>query len=58
MLLASDTGHPDLVAAVCWRHYNAFTPAVPPTAKVATLALQPVVNLGRLASRTLESVVA
>lgn len=51
-LLASDTGHSDLAAALCWRHYDGFIPAAPLTAKVAKLALQPMVNLGRLAIRT------
>ncbi|QRN81328.1 MAG: hypothetical protein JK586_07815 [Nocardiopsis sp. BM-2018] len=51
-LLASDIGLPDLASDLCWQHYDLFTPAVPLTAKVATLALQPVVNLGRLSIRT------
>lgn len=51
-LLASDTGHPDLAAALCWRQYEAFLPAVPLTVKAATFALQPLVNLARLAIRT------
>ncbi len=51
-LLASDTGHPDLAATLCWRQYEAFLPAVPLTVKAATFALQPLVNLARLAIRT------
>lgn len=51
-LLASDTGHPDLAAALCWQQYEAFLSAVPLTTQAATFALQPLVNLGRLAIRT------
>ncbi|WP_435110008.1 hypothetical protein [Nocardiopsis synnemataformans] len=51
-LLASDTGHPDLAATLCWRQYEAFLPAAPLTVKAATFALQPLVNLARLAIRT------
>lgn len=51
-LLASDTGHSDLAAALCWQQYETFLPAIPLTAQEATFALQPLVNLGRLAIRT------
>jgi hypothetical protein len=51
-LVASDNGDADLAAALCWQQYEAFLPAVPLTAKAATFALQPLVNLARLAIRT------
>ncbi|WP_187294550.1 hypothetical protein [Nocardiopsis alba] len=51
-LIASDTGQPDLAEALCWQQYETFAPAAPLTAKAATFAVQPLVNLGRLAIRT------
>ena len=51
-LIASDTGQPDLAQALCWQQYDVFASAGPLTAKTALLALQPLVNLGRLAIRT------
>lgn len=51
-LLASDIGQPALAEALCWQQYETFTPATPLTAKAATFAVQPLVNLGRLAVRT------
>ncbi|GHD36651.1 hypothetical protein GCM10007147_44160 [Nocardiopsis kunsanensis] len=51
-LIASDLGQPGLAEALCWQQYETFTPATPLTAKAATFALQPLVNLGRLAIRT------
>ncbi|MFY7069434.1 hypothetical protein ACOQFV_26550 [Nocardiopsis changdeensis] len=51
-LVASDTGQPDLAEALCWQQYDVFASAGPLTAKTALLALQPLVNLGRLAIRT------
>lgn len=51
-LIASDTGHPNLATALCWQQYETFALAGPLTVKAATFALQPLVNLGRLAIRT------
>lgn len=51
-LIASDIGNPDLAAALCWQQYETFLPTTPLTAKVAIFALQPLVNLARLAIRT------
>ncbi|CAM4072560.1 hypothetical protein [Nocardiopsis rhodophaea] len=50
-LIASDTGKPAVARHLCWQHYDLFTQAAPLTARAATLALQPLVNLGRLAIR-------
>ncbi|GAA1111707.1 hypothetical protein [Nocardiopsis metallicus] len=51
-LIASDTGHPGLATTLCWQQYETFTLAARLTAKAATFALQPLVNLARLAIRT------
>jgi hypothetical protein len=51
-LIASDTGDADLAAALSWQQYEAFLPAAPLTTMAATFALQPLVNLARLAIRT------
>ncbi|MEE2044785.1 hypothetical protein Q7689_15620, partial [Nocardiopsis tropica] len=51
-LLASDIGAPELAAALCWQQYATFRHAAPLTVAAAILAVQPLVNLGRLAIRT------
>ncbi|MGH4015924.1 MAG: hypothetical protein ACRDSL_18785 [Pseudonocardiaceae bacterium] len=50
-LIASDCGLVDLARQLCWRQFDIFQAATPLTAKTAKLALQPIVNLGRLATR-------
>ncbi len=50
-LIASDCGLVDLAQQLCWRQFDLFQAATPLTAKTAKLALQPIVNLGRLATR-------
>ncbi|WNV90242.1 hypothetical protein [Umezawaea sp. Da 62-37] len=50
-LIASDCGLPDLARQWCWQQFDRFAAVAPLTAKAAKLALQPIVNLGRLASR-------
>ncbi len=47
-LIASDTGHPVLAESLCWRQYDLFAAAAPLTARAATFAVQPLVNLARL----------
>jgi len=51
-LLASDSGLPELAARWCWRQFLVFQQAAPLPAPILKAALQPLVNLGRLASRT------
>jgi len=51
-LLASDCGLVDLAHQLCWRQFDIFQAATPLTVKTAKLALQPIVNLGRLATRS------
>ena len=50
-LITSDCGLVDLAQQLCWCQFNVFHAATPLTAKTAKLALQPIVNLGRLATR-------
>ncbi|MGH3922424.1 MAG: hypothetical protein ACRDTT_06070, partial [Pseudonocardiaceae bacterium] len=50
-LIASDCGLADLAQQLCWRQFDIFQAVTPLTAKTAKLALQPIVNLGRLATR-------
>ncbi|MGH8885343.1 MAG: hypothetical protein ACRDYX_09270 [Egibacteraceae bacterium] len=50
-LILSDCGLADLAQQLCWRQFDMFHAATPLTAKTAELALQPVVNLGRLLTR-------
>ncbi len=50
-LIASDCGLTDLARQLCWRQFDIFHAAAPLTATTAKLALQPIVNLGRLAIR-------
>lgn len=42
----------DLAQQLCWRQFDIFQAAAPLTAKTAKLALQPIVNLGRMATRS------
>ncbi|KAA9379639.1 hypothetical protein F5972_08270 [Microbispora cellulosiformans] len=51
-LIASDCGLPALAADLCWTQFAIFHTARPYTAAVAKLALQPLINLGRLHART------
>lgn len=50
-LIASDCSLVDLARQLCWRQFDVFHAATPLTAKTAKLALQPIINLGRLATR-------
>ncbi|WP_338598499.1 hypothetical protein [Saccharopolyspora sp. SCSIO 74807] len=50
-LIASDCGLADLARALCWRQFEIFHTAVPLAGEAAKMALQPLVNLGRLATR-------
>lgn len=50
-LITSDCGIVDLARQLCWRQYDVFQAATPLTAKTGKPALQPIVNLGRLATR-------
>lgn len=50
-LIASDCGLPDLARQLCWQQFDRFAAEAPLTDKAAKLALQPIVNLGRLAGR-------
>lgn len=47
-LIASDCGLTDLAQQLCWRQFDIFRTATPLAMRTAKLALQPVVNLGRL----------
>ncbi len=51
-LILSDCGFSDLAHQLCWRQFDVFHAARPLTARTAKLALQPIVNLGRLLTRT------
>lgn len=50
-LVASDCGARDLARSLCWRHFNVYLPAWPLDAQHARRALEPLVNLARLAIR-------
>lgn len=50
-LIASDCGLADLARDLCWRQFDIFHTAAPLTGQAAKMALQPLVNLGRLATR-------
>jgi hypothetical protein len=50
-LILSDCGLTDMANQLCWKQYDLFQAAAPLTAKTAKLALQPIVNLGRLLIR-------
>jgi hypothetical protein len=51
-LIASDCGLPDLARQLCWRQFDIFQAAAPLSKTAAKYALQPIVNLGRLLTRT------
>ncbi|QFY11514.1 hypothetical protein GBF35_37450 [Nonomuraea phyllanthi] len=50
-LIASDCGVPAMARSLCWRHFAAYLPAWPLDAPQARHALEPLVNLARLAIR-------
>ena len=50
-LIASDTGIPELVAALCWRQHEIFASAGPLTPDIAVIALMPLVNIARQQAR-------
>ncbi|CRK57674.1 hypothetical protein associated with LanBC [Alloactinosynnema sp. L-07] len=50
-LILSDCGLTDMANQLCWKQYDIFQAAAPLTAKTAKLALQPIINLGRLLIR-------
>jgi hypothetical protein len=50
-LIASDCGLADLAWQLCWRQFDTFSAAMPLTPQAARLALQPLINLGRLLTR-------
>ncbi|CAO5178794.1 conserved hypothetical protein [Frankia sp. AiPs1] len=50
-LLASDLGHSHLATRLCYQQFHAFNHAGPLPPSLATAAMQPLVNLGRLAIR-------
>lgn len=54
-LLLSDCGLANLAQQLCWRQFDIFHAATPLTAKTAIFALQPIVNLGRLLTRSGQS---
>ncbi|WP_156819378.1 hypothetical protein [Pseudonocardia sp. HH130630-07] len=49
-LLASDQQHPDLARELCWQHHRRY-PLAPRSEREARFALEPLVNLARLALR-------
>ncbi|MFC5814164.1 hypothetical protein [Nonomuraea harbinensis] len=50
-LIASDCGIPITARSLCWRHFTAYLPARPLGAREARHALEPLINLARLAIR-------
>ncbi len=50
-LIASDCGLPDLARSLCWKQFEIFHDSRPFHAETAKLALQPLINLGRLLVR-------
>lgn len=50
-LIMSDCGLPDLARDLCWQQFEVFLTARPRNAAIAKLALQPLINLGRLLIR-------
>ncbi|MGV9386229.1 hypothetical protein ACWDRB_61235 [Nonomuraea sp. NPDC003707] len=50
-LIASDCGDTATARSLCWRHFTAYLPAWPLDAPQARYALEPLVNLARLAIR-------
>jgi hypothetical protein len=54
-LIASDCGAEQLAIQLCWSQYELFANAAPLDAKTAEIAVQPLVNLGRILIRARES---
>jgi hypothetical protein len=50
-LIASDTGIPDLAAALCWRQHEIFADAGVLAPDIAIIALMPLVNIARQQAR-------
>lgn len=50
-LIASDCGLPDLAGELCWRQFTVLHAAAPLSGTIAQYALEPLINLGRLATR-------
>ncbi len=50
-LIASDCGMPGLARDLCWRQFEIYAAAGPYDTTTAKLALQPLINLGRLRTR-------
>ncbi|MEV0593706.1 hypothetical protein [Nonomuraea cavernae] len=50
-LIASDCGDSAMARSLCWRHFAAYRPAWPLDAPQARHALEPLINLARLAIR-------
>jgi hypothetical protein len=50
-LIASDCGLVDLAHELCWRQFEVLHAAAPLPATAAQYALEPIINLGRLATR-------
>lgn len=50
-LIVSDCGLPDLARSLCWKQFEIWRDARPFDAPTAKLALQPLINLGRLRAR-------
>ncbi|MEU4446933.1 hypothetical protein AB0K14_19470 [Actinosynnema sp. NPDC050801] len=57
-LVASDCGLPDLARELCLRQFTALHAAAPLAATTAQYALEPLVNLGRLATRRGDGITA
>jgi hypothetical protein len=57
-LIASDSGLPDLARELCWRQFTVMHAAAPLLATTAQYALEPIINLGRLAARRGDGVAA
>jgi hypothetical protein len=51
-LVLSDCGLEDLAKGLCWRQFDIFYAAAQLEARTSKLALQPVVNIGRLLIRS------
>lgn len=50
-LIASDIGAGDLAADMCWQQFHAFAERAPLNSVDASLAMEPIINLARLAVR-------
>jgi hypothetical protein len=57
-LIASDCGLPDLASELCWRQFTVLHAAAPLPTATARYALEPLVNLGRLATRRGDGIAA